>query len=154
MTTGTKIVIAAGQEFSVDVSADNEAIRSHLAATFPEVATAEIRQTTRTVDGVEIPVVEFVKKAGTKGLSGAELAARLMLVPRGRLPREGFTRQQADLLSRFMEGKMTVDEALAAENAILAAHEAATGISRPVEEGARLCNVVCSAPAESLDVSW
>lgn len=64
----TKIVIVAGQEFSVPASTDNEAIRAQLKSMgFADVASATIKTGKRTVGGVETATVEFVKQAGTKG---------------------------------------------------------------------------------------
>jgi len=61
----TKIVRVAGQDFQVDVAADNEAIRQQLAAQgFTDVANAKIKETTNEQGQL---VVEFVKQIGTKG---------------------------------------------------------------------------------------
>jgi hypothetical protein len=67
-TTATaKIIIVDGQRFQVPIETDNEAIRAQLAATYPMVSTATIQAGKETIDGVEYPTVEFVKKVGTKG---------------------------------------------------------------------------------------
>jgi hypothetical protein len=61
----TKIVRVAGQDFQVDVAADNEAIRQQLAAQgFTDVANAKIKESTNEQGQT---VVEFVKQIGTKG---------------------------------------------------------------------------------------
>ena len=49
----TKIVIVAGQEFSVPADTPNEAIRTQLTSMgFADVASATIQTGTRTIDGV------------------------------------------------------------------------------------------------------
>ena len=61
----TKIVRVAGQDFTVDAAADNEAIRQQLAAQgFTDVTNAKIKETKNEQGQV---VVEFVKQIGTKG---------------------------------------------------------------------------------------
>lgn len=61
----TKIVRVAGQDFQVDVAADNEAIRQQLAAQgFTDVANAKIKESKNEQGQL---VVEFVKQIGTKG---------------------------------------------------------------------------------------
>lgn len=61
----TKIVRVAGQDFQVDVAADNEAIRQQLAAQgFTDVTNAKIKESTNEQGQL---VVEFVKQIGTKG---------------------------------------------------------------------------------------
>ncbi len=61
----TKIVRVAGQDFTVDAKADNEAIRQQLAAQgFTDVTNAKIKET-KNEHGQT--VVEFVKQIGTKG---------------------------------------------------------------------------------------
>lgn len=61
----TKIVRVAGQDFTVDANADNEAIRQQLAAQgFTDVTNAKIKETKNEQGQV---VVEFVKQIGTKG---------------------------------------------------------------------------------------
>jgi hypothetical protein len=70
MTTATpnvKIVIVDGNRFPVAIETDNEAIRAHLANTYPMVSTATIQKGKETIEGVEYQTIEFVKKVGTKG---------------------------------------------------------------------------------------
>lgn len=119
MTAGaatTKIVIVAGQEFSVPAETDNEAIRAHLKTSgFPDVAAATIQAGTRTVDGQEVTTIEFVKRAGTKGLGSAELAELLTTVPPQPLDRtpRGLSGQGLRLLRQLVEDRLTVGAALA-----------------------------------------
>jgi len=78
----TKIVIVSGQEFQVPAQTETAAIRQHLANTFPDVATADVKTGKKTIDGQEYETLEFVKKAGTKGvLDAPDLAALLARVP-------------------------------------------------------------------------
>lgn len=113
-TPATKIVIVSGQEFSVPVETDNEAIREHLKGSgFPDVAAATIQTGTKTVEGTTYQTIEFVKKAGTKGLDGAELAALLSSVPAERLGvHPGIGYDQAALLRKLMAGLLTVGQAV------------------------------------------
>ena len=66
MTTGTaltKIVIVAGQEFSVPADTDNEAIRQQLLAQgFADVEEATIQAGKKTVDDLEYETIEFVRE--------------------------------------------------------------------------------------------
>ncbi|MBK8200247.1 MAG: hypothetical protein IPK75_18020 [Acidobacteria bacterium] len=139
----TKIVIVAGQEFSVPAATDNEAIRQQLLAMgFTDVAGATVQKGAR--DGTE--TVEFVKRAGTKGLRGADLARQLAAAPRS--PRTPWSSTaNGALLDRLMREQMTIGEALATEEAIRAGlEEAADGHRRP-SEGAALCARVDRVPA-------
>ena len=58
--SAVKIVIVEGQEFTVQASIDNETIRHHLAASFPNVASAAIETGTRTIAGITYETVAFV----------------------------------------------------------------------------------------------
>lgn len=151
-TASTKIVIVAGQEFSVPADTPNEAIRTQLTSMgFADVAAATIQTGTRTIDGVETPTIEFVKKAGTKGLDAAGLAALLERVPpTNAVPHvAGLTRAQTRLLARLMSGDLTCDQALAAQDDLrtlldtVAAHEGGYA----TREGGRLCQQIDALPA-------
>lgn len=143
----TKIVIVSGQEFSVPLDTDNEAIRTQLSGMgFADVASATIQKGKKTVDGVEYETIEFVKKAGTKGLDSAELAQLLGQLDATELPillTYGPTAQQAALLADLAESALTFAAALEAEPeltpALLACHE-----TPPLcrTEGAELCIVL------------
>jgi hypothetical protein len=113
--TATKIVIVAGQEFSVPASTDNEAIRTHLASQgFADVASATIQTGKRKVGEQEVPTVEFVKKAGTKGMEGSELAGLIARVPAADPPKDpitGPTWEQALLLRQLVTGELTIGQA-------------------------------------------
>ncbi len=110
-----KIVIVAGQEFSVPASTPNESIRTQLSTMgFTDVANATIQTGTRTVDGQEIETIEFVKKAGTKGLSGQHVAQLLTAAPMliEESPRQRLRREQRKALASLLSGRLTVDQAL------------------------------------------
>lgn len=151
MTTPTtsKIVIVSGQEFSVPAETDNEAIREHLKANgFPDVAAATIQTGTRTVEGVETQTIEFVKRAGTKGLAGAELAELLASVPAERLTVEREPRSLAELLRKLEAGQLTVGRALADLPTLRHALELCESRSfASTQEGAQLCSRVDRLPA-------
>jgi hypothetical protein len=118
MTTpaSTKIVIVSGQEYAVPADTDNEQIRTQLTGMgFADVASAAIQKGKRTVEGQEVETIEFVKKAGTKGLDGRELAQLLGSVPAATLPtirRYGPTAPQAALLSDLADGMLTFEQAI------------------------------------------
>lgn len=119
MTTATtKIVIVAGQEFSVPGDVTEKALRDHLAATFPDVANATVQKGSRTVDGVVYETIEFVKRAGTKGAElPAQLEERDINLPEllAEIPPlwDGVLAPAAlDLVRRFLGGQMTIGEAL------------------------------------------
>ena len=144
----TKIVIVSGQEFSVPIETDNEAIREHLKGSgFPDVAAATIQSGTKTVEGVTYQTIEFVKKAGTKGLGGAELAALLSDVAAEPLTLSRLPRSAAALLARLVEGELTIGEALANDDALTDALRDATGQQPRQSEGAMLCARIEHVPA-------
>lgn len=164
MTTTTatsKIVIVSGQEFSVPIDTDNEAIRQQLAGMgFADVAAATIQTGKRTVEGQELETIEFVKKAGTKGLDGPALAALLATLPADALPPPvlcGPTAEQAHLLDQLHNGQLTFAEALDQEETLTAALRACCEQPpSPSQKGVALCNqlstlvaVPCAAP-----VAW
>jgi len=160
-TPATKIVIVSGQEFSVPAATDNEAIRTQLSGMgFADVASATIQTGKRTVDGQEVQTIEFVKKAGTKGMDGAELAQLLEAVPPATLPTVrsyGPTAQQAALLDELSEAELTFDQALAMgdelERALDTCHE---GPPTPSTKGANLCRTLDQlvAVASVAPVAW
>lgn len=137
----TKIVIVAGQEFSVPAETDNEAVRQQLAGMgFADVAAATIQKGKKAIDGVEYETVEFVKKAGTKGLDGAELAALLAGVPRAAPPAQAkLGRDERVLVQRLAAGTLTIGEALAHRAVLLEALERSVRPGRLQSEGEALC---------------
>jgi hypothetical protein len=144
-TPTTKIVIVAGQEFSVPADTDNEAIRQQLVANFPDVASAKIKEGTKQIGDVTYPTIEFVKQAGTKGMDAGELAALLAHVPPTSAPRTaagGLDRTQLALLRRLAAGNLTFDAALEAYEGL---HDAVhvcmnTSDLLPADhEGGRVC---------------
>lgn len=87
MSTAEKIVIVAGERFRVPADTATEAIRASLTPMFPDVASATVKEGKETIEGVEMPTIEFVKKAGTKGgLTGEEVAALISAAAPARLP--------------------------------------------------------------------
>lgn len=149
----TKIVIVAGQEFSVPAETDNEAIRQQLTSMgFADVASATVQKGTRALGEERVETVEFVKKAGTKGLDGAGLAAVLAALPRaGTLQRLviGPTTEQAALVARLLDGDLTIDAALTThQDALDAALDACQQEPpAPRVEGARLCDRIAPLAA-------
>lgn len=155
-----KIVIVSGQEFSVPAATDNEAIRTQLASIgFADVAAATIQKGTRTVDGQEVETIEFVKKAGTKGLDGPGLAALLEAVPPTTLEairRYGPTAPQASLLAALADGDLTFEQAITINGLDAALDACCEQPPAPSRKGATLCRtldqliaVPCAAP-----VAW
>jgi hypothetical protein len=145
----TKIVIVSGQEFTVSLETDNETIRESLkSAGFPDVANAQIQAGKKVVDGVEYQTIEFVKKAGTKGLDSALLAQLLAEVPAQRLPVDRLNRSAAALVRRLEEEDLTFGEALARRKELIGAVSDLTGRSVPLRnEGVQLCDSVDHIPA-------
>lgn len=148
-----KIALVAGQRFGpIDPSIDNETIRQQLVAMgFADVAAAEVKSRR---EG-DHEVIEFVKKAGTKGLDGAGLAAVLACTPpadspRGRVAPAGLHLRDARLLRRLADGAMSCQEVLDLPMASILA--AATFIApdsgdAPTREGERLCQRCDQLPA-------
>jgi hypothetical protein len=155
MTTGTattKIVIVGGEKFHVSIDADNEAIRRQLLDQgFADVASATIKTGTLTIGEVEHPTIEFVKRAGTKGLDGADLAALL-----GRVPAIGNSTRQPDLLMRLVSGGLTVAEALVdgagpIQDALQCDDDE---VYQAHSKGAELCNSIDELPAVAAPCAW
>jgi hypothetical protein len=144
-----KIVIVSGQEFHVPAAAADNDIRQTLVAQgFADVASAEIKRTKR--DGVE--VMEFVKKAGTKGLTGPALAQLLRRTrvagdERG-MPAVGNAAK--DALRRLAAGHYTIGEALhdqgLGELLELLGEQETTETIQTTEE-VRLCDTLDRLPA-------
>jgi hypothetical protein len=113
MTTPShKIVIVSGQEFSVPAATDNEALRAHLAADFPDIASAKIKEGTRAVDGVSYPTVEFIKQAGTKGLGPVALAQLLRRVPQASRDDAPLATAGRARLAALHAGRLTAAQAM------------------------------------------
>lgn len=114
-----KIVIVSGKEFLIDTAVDNEAIRQHLANNFPDVAGATVVEGTRVVEGVSYKTVEFVKKAGTKGMEGGDLAALLRQVPRDMADddRPVLSAVEYRWLLALQEGRLTFGDVTSMEQA-------------------------------------
>ena len=150
-TPTTKIVIVAGQEFSVPAETDNEAIRTQLTGMgFADVASATIQTGKKTVDGTEYPTVEFIKKAGTKGLSGSDLAALLRQVPQALPPAQTqISRSGRELLQQLVGESLTYAEALGEQQPLL--NEAFRAVRRAEgqisTEGEQLCASLDGLPA-------
>lgn len=162
MTTpdATKIVIVSGQEFSVPAATDNEAIRTQLAGMgFADVASATISKGTRDVDGQKIETIEFVKKAGTKGLDAPELAALLGQLPPSTLPavrRYGPTAAQAAMLSELSDAELTFEQAIEMAGLDAALDSCCEQPPSPSLKGATLCRTLdqLRAVAASAPVAW
>lgn len=150
-----KIVIVAGQEFTVPAAASDGDIRQTLVAQgFADVASAEIKKSSR--DGV--PVIEFVKKAGTKGLSGPALAELLRRTPvagdaRGLPDVAGAAR---DALRRLAGGRYTIGEALdepaLGELLQMLADEAEADEGHLITQENTLCDTLDQLPAAAAAV--
>lgn len=154
----TKIVIVAGQEFSVPSETDNEAIRQQLASMgFADVASATVQRGKRTVAGEELETVEFVKKAGTKGLGGAELTALLASVPPADVPGDSsLERTVGAALQQLGEETLAIGDALAIGEPLIQALSHITSYGRVTTQGETLC-ATCDkldAVAASAPCAW
>jgi hypothetical protein len=149
MAAATKIVIVAGQEFSVPAETDNEAIRSQLTTMgFADVASATVQKGRRKVGDEEVETVEFVKKAGTKGVSGAELAGLLAQTP----PKAPPTRTPGklrgrQLLQQLAAEALTIGDALGDVEVIQEALQQVQHSGRVISEGEELCAACEPLPA-------
>jgi hypothetical protein len=146
-----KIVIVSGQEFSIPADTPDETLRQTLAPSFPEIATATIQKGTREVEGHgEVETIEFVKKAGTKGLEGRDLAALLARVPAQALP--GSIRQNMPLARAFMAGTLTCEQALAHYEILSQSLQASLPVS--YWEGHRVWQRIDALPAAPVTVEY
>jgi hypothetical protein len=137
------IVIVAGQRFSVQSDTDAEAIRQQLLGMgFADVANAKA---TKGKDPDGTPTLEFVKQAGTKGLTGGDLAARLARVPAAPLPEEAAA--AARLVVRLFGEQLTFEEAVADDVALEALRATAAQSSSSRITGAPLCQKLDALPA-------
>lgn len=129
----TKIVIVAGQRFPVATEADNEAIRAQLVSQgFADVQNAEIKLGKDKETGQQ--TVEFVKKAGTKGLAPSALVERLRRVPVAHTPITIINDMQ--LVNKLLDERLTFEEAVEDDRL----QNALRNLSAYVEpKGARLC---------------
>ncbi|NJO82557.1 MAG: hypothetical protein HC828_06820 [Blastochloris sp.] len=114
-TAATMIVIVEGQRFGIPATTALDAIKHTLRAQgFPHIANAQVQEGTETIDGVVTKTIEFVKQAGTKGLSGGALATVIAQAPahlpeaRNRPQRLPWHVQQA-----LHEETLTIEQALA-----------------------------------------
>ena len=150
-TPATKIVIVSGQEFSVPADTDNEAIRTQLTGMgFADVASATIQTGKKTVGGVEYQTIEFVKKAGTKGLDPGELAALLAYTPIAPTARSlGLAHDQRQLLVRLDAGQLIIDDVLTDDgHTLLDALRASVHAGQPTySEGDQQCAPLDGLPA-------
>jgi hypothetical protein len=144
-TPTTKIVIVAGQEFAVPVETDNEAIREQLKHMgFADVANATV-QTGKKDDGT--PTIEFVKKAGTKGLEPRDLVAVFASVPAA--PVNQLTAPAARLITQLTTCELTWDDALTHHVDALLAHVEGCAFT---STGAALCTRL-SLPAVAVPIA-
>jgi hypothetical protein len=134
----TKIVIVAGQQFSVPAETDNEAIRAQLIGMgFADVQNATVKEGKQG----ETPTVEFVKKAGTKGgIEPADLVSRLRAVPRVAVA----SKNAALIVERLLAEQMTFDEAVTNNLAINAMNALA---DMQNAKGVSLCQRLDELPA-------
>lgn len=147
----TKIAIVSGKEFQVALEIDNETIRQHLAKDFPDVASATIKTGSRKIGDQTYETVEFVKKAGTKGMDGAELGDVLRRVPRKDIDTRPAT-PDMDLVRRLCHGGMTIAEVHATRDDLFAAlYNAIETPSSGSKEGERLCSKLESIPAVAVE---
>lgn len=144
----SKYVIVAGQEFSVPAATDNEAIRETLKTNFPDVATAEIKIGKRTVGDQEVETVEFVKRAGTKGLTGTDLAQLLRTVPTAALPTQPRPPRLTARVKALVSGTLTFAAALDDVDGLIADLELSQAQERRTSnEGNMLCRTIDELPA-------
>lgn len=146
-TAQHRIVIVEGQEFSVPVETTTEQIRSHLATNFPNVASASVQYGKRVIDGIEHQTVEFVKKAGTKGLDGNELAALLAGVPAAQVTLQ----QHEAVIDQLLFGQLTFEEALHPS----VAHAVDAVLAFDIHPGATVCRLLDTlAPVATAPRGW
>jgi hypothetical protein len=104
---------------------------------FADVANAEIK---KGKEG-EQEIIEFVKKAGTKGstITAADLVARLRHVPR-----EPSEATDVALITRLLREQLTFEEAVG-DDRVRAALRTLTTL--PLQKGAGLCRTLDQLPA-------
>jgi hypothetical protein len=124
-------------------------LRTHLAQTFPDVASATVQKGTKKIDGVSYDTIEFVKKAGTKGALATDLSSLLAELPAIRIgtPPQATT----DLVRAVHTAQITIDAALA-QGALTAIQ------AMPRQDASQKGGVLCSlldaiSPVPADDVS-
>lgn len=138
MTTATpteRIIIVSGQEFRVPLATPLADVRAHLAQTFPDVASATEQKGKKKIDGVEYETVEFIKKAGTKGLEFAAVVAALADLAPLPVP-QILSHAELERIIELRAGNMTFAEALELDVIALV-----SALSQPQSmNGVTLCN--------------
>jgi hypothetical protein len=144
-----KIVIVAGNQFSVPLATATEAVRQQLLGMgFADVASAEAKEG-KSADGT--PTLEFIKKAGTKGLDGAELAALLRQVPP--VPVNRASLDAVTIAARLLDEALTWGEAL--EQDAAGALDIVAGSNEGcATEGGRLCARLALPAAAAPVAAW
>lgn len=141
--TADTVVIVAGQRFAPGVASDVETVRQQLVGMgFADVATAEAKLA-KDADGT--PTLEFIKKAGTKGLTGADLAARLRRVPP--IAAAPDVREAARVVTDLLGGRLTFAEAVTDDLALDALQTLAATTS--TAQGGSLCRALDALPASA-----
>lgn len=144
----TRIVIISGNEYQVPLIGEGNApvteqmVRDSLKPMFPDITNASLQKGKRVVDGIEYETWEFVKRAGTKGATGADVALLLAQVPR--LPSPHLGAQAQALLAKYFHGQATVGETVAGG---LLAIVNAMPINTQINTGGSLCMLVDMLPA-------
>lgn len=138
----TRIVIVSGNEYQVPLAATEAELRNHLKTMFPDVTNAMLQRGRRVVEGVEFETWEFVKRAGTKGATGGEMAALLAQVPP--LPSPLIGRNARELLDKYLRGVATIGEVVDGD---LIGIVNALPTNNQIRNGGDLCRLVDMLPA-------
>lgn len=154
-TPSTRIVVVSGNEYQVPLTATEAELRTHLAGNFPDIANATLQKKHRDIEGVTYEVWEFVKRAGTKGATGAEIAALLAATPP--LPTAPLSASEHRLMERLRESlrgssywhpapkdRLTIGEALDGNLRTIVAKLPASGSTYT---GGSLCSLLDTLPA-------
>jgi hypothetical protein len=140
----TKIIIVEGQRFSVPAETDIETVRQHLLPNFPGIAQASLQKGKETIDGAEVETIEFVKKAGTKGLNLVDSFSTLPEAPYQPLHMQ---MRDAHVLHRLTMKQLTIAEALPHARLLeqaIATFESHTSL------GEQLCQRLAVLPADAV----
>ncbi|HEU4328828.1 MAG TPA: hypothetical protein VFS21_37170 [Roseiflexaceae bacterium] len=130
------IVIVEDYKVRVPTGTDIEKVREFLKGTYPQIGTATVNWGEQIIDGLKYKTVEFRKKSGTKGATGADLLGLLHRIPPMRA--QALVRGEAELLDQLIDGKLTVGEALA-RNVITVLNAMPTN-NLSTSDGDQLCN--------------
>lgn len=158
--TTHKLVMHAGKKMMFETKHSNEAIKAHMAKTFPDVASSDIAVDKHVVEGVRYTRIQFNKRAGTKGMDveGVRplhqvLVTVLDRVPRGKLE---VIKRGENIMLKFQQGELYMSHLTTEILAEIRRIQRAEQLAAQAQGRARLWIEIEGLPVEdsSLPAGW